>query len=763
MPRFLDKGTGSFVDVTDDDVQGTNAAVQRALTGEYELISDLTIQNEDGVMLTYDPQTALDMLKRGKAVPGAQAVGQQMAKREAEASLQEEYDRITSDPVRSAALKGAALVEGASDITTLGLTGAIHTAVAGDSALDAKNRDETSGYNTAGKILGIVGTLGTRAFGGAMGAHKIGRFTPLGLSERAGASVGARYGLTAQLAAEGAIQTGTSDFLDALARGKSFGESVLAGSSGGLFGAAIGGGLGAAIKVGAAARASKAAKASAGEMVDLLPQAKQFGEFDQRILDSLDDLDAVAKPKFAAAREVPDLAAVGEEALLGTPTVAGKAAAQGFEAAAPQFNPRNVIEVPGEQIFAGVPAPKELETVRYLLNNPERLAALGPATAQKYARKLADFELAVETALAGNGSKAADILGDAVKPNEMLLRAAGITNGAKNITHGNISQAFVNSWAAKRIVGGHVPSSVLKEAAPALSNATPKDRGVTEVVGAVAKTGRMMKFVTKAATAGRWASGLAKDVAVGALKASVRPVGAVVRNATTARAVMRTGIASGVNGTFWQALRFFDPADTEYKPHDSAFKKRVRELASAAAQPALTKDRIVQKLGLDQYSYAASEAVADKHLEVINFLNERAPKEPQGLLPGRNWEPSPGELSKFTRYTHAAMNPMEVLSNPTGATTEHSEALWTLYPELMADYQAEVLSDAKRLGEMSYDQMFGLAILVRIPLDPLHKSTSKGVILSQFEASNVSSGGAGGALQPGKPSNELTLSDRAQE
>ncbi len=794
MPRFLDKSTGAFVDVVDHDVQGTTDAVRRALAGEYELVSDLTVQNEDGGVVTYDPATAMDLVKRGKAIPGAQAVGEQMAAREAEASLQEEYDRITSDPTRSATLKGAALLEGAADITSFGAAGALHTAVAGDSALDAKNRAETSGYNTAGKIIGVIGTLGTRAGGGAMGAHKIGRLTPLGLSERAGAAVGGRFGLTAQLATEGAIQTGTADFLDSLSQGKSFGESVLAGSSGGLFGAALGGGLGAAIKVGATARAAKAAKASAEDMVDLLPAAKQFGEHDQRILDALDDLDNVAKPKAAtppsSATRSPaiELAEYGNERAFGVQTVADKA-----PRATPRV-PRNDEDLLGllqasvkqpttptiapavsagqaaseaaseaAPLFAGVPAPKELETVRYLLSNPERLGALGPQTAQKYARKLADFELAVETALAGNGAKSADILGDAVKPNEMLLQAAGLKAGAKNITHGNVSQAFINSWAAKRIAGGHVPSSVLKEAAPALSNATSKDRGVTEVIGAAANAGRFMRTVGKLATGAR-ASGVMAVRAVKAIgSAPLRPVGAVVRNAETVRGVMRTGIASGVNVGFWQALRFFDPADTEYKPGDSAFKKRVRELASAAAQPALTKDRFTQKLGLDQYSYSASEAVADKHIEVVNFLNDRAPKEPEGLLPGRRWEPSPGELSKFTRYTHAATNPMDVLANPTGATSEHSEALWTLYPELMADYQTEVLSDAKRLGEMTYDQMFGLAILVRIPLDPLHKSTSKGVILSQFEASNVSSGGAGGALQPGKPSNELTLSDRAQE
>jgi hypothetical protein len=154
------------------------------------------------------------------------------------------------------------------------------------------------------------------------------------------------------------------------------------------------------------------------------------------------------------------------------------------------------------------------------------------------------------------------------------------------------------------------------------------------------------------------------------------------------------------------------------------FEKRFGELSDLISNPQLLMERLQGGATLAGTAPGVASAVASTASRAIQFLHERAPKNPHAhAMPGmgRKWEPSGAELSKWARYLQAIEDPRSVLDDMRkgSVTREAVEALRAVYPQLATDVQTR-LSNAIATNKkpLSYRQRIAVATMMGNELEP---------------------------------------------
>lgn len=149
----------------------------------------------------------------------------------------------------------------------------------------------------------------------------------------------------------------------------------------------------------------------------------------------------------------------------------------------------------------------------------------------------------------------------------------------------------------------------------------------------------------------------------------------------------------------------------------SLYRDLSKSIPALAANPALLERQLAKSTYImKQVAPSLTERLNGKSVEVVEFLNDRLPA---------TYEPPMGgkvlvddlEVAKFLRYAEVALEPNNAfrrLANGT-LTTEHAEALRTLYPMLFAEAQAQIMENMH--PGVPFDVRTELSILFGVPLD----------------------------------------------
>ncbi len=752
--KFRNKITGNIVEFSPDDA----TRIERARTsGDYELVSGISLDTAEGTAV-YDAAAANRLIDLGKAAPTD--VGETYVAAENAATKQEHLDELLADGTRAGTLKLLGATTGVANTLFAGAPNAIQSTLSRGSDLAEGVQEYQSDANTVGQVLGAIGTLGTGAAAskGVIGATEL-------LGQAAGRKVQNQVLSKAlQYGVEGASQTALQSLFDALGNEKSLGEALLSARNGGIFGGVLGAGAG-GIFGKLSSRVTPESAIPAGAF-DALPFAGQKAMvLNQQAVRALNDLDDLLGPQ--AGNIVAGSGNTGRILGESAGTVAGRKFANVADTVvdAPKF--AQAVEVPLSPIATG--QRKVLAQVRGMFSNPERLADLSPAAATKHVKALAAVEAAIESELALSGNTAGmaklkqireqlqegfmgalDGSAEAVRANlhdTTLGKLAGIT-GAEKYAHSSLAKAYMNAYGSRRLAAGHAAvraADVLRTTGtPVVDRAAKKGwRTGRAIFNAVRFRGQAIDRVVR----------FALTPLTGPVKAAAS---AVLGGAAGTKLAVRLGAPAGFNVAS-NALRFFEPADVDYRGAKTAFMKRLAELNTVAAQPGRAHERFEQQLGIRNISPQVSGAIAEKHVQAAQFLHSKAPKPPATLRYGQHWEPSATDLHTWSRYVTATTDPWSVLSVPARATKEHRETLEALYPELLHEYSMGVLANEKKLSKLSYDQVFGLSVLTGIPLDPTLQPENKDVFLSIFKNDTGAGQPAAQPQQSKSAANEYTV------
>lgn len=153
-----------------------------------------------------------------------------------------------------------------------------------------------------------------------------------------------------------------------------------------------------------------------------------------------------------------------------------------------------------------------------------------------------------------------------------------------------------------------------------------------------------------------------------------------------------------------------------------SFKQDSDRLARMAADPASLMEELVPH-ELAAAAPALAAMVGADAMKATQFLHAVAPKnpnpEPMKALGDDDWEPSDRELERFGRYVDAVERPDLVLAElKTGEVTpEGVEAFRVVYPELLSDIQARMMSRLAAYDKpLTYKQKAALSTLFGTPM-----------------------------------------------
>lgn len=150
-----------------------------------------------------------------------------------------------------------------------------------------------------------------------------------------------------------------------------------------------------------------------------------------------------------------------------------------------------------------------------------------------------------------------------------------------------------------------------------------------------------------------------------------------------------------------------------------AFKKRAKELEQLGVNPDVMGDNI--KVSLGPVPPDISDAVLKVQQAKVKFLNSKLPKDPTGTrLIEKEWKPSTLEMRKFSRYLRAVEEPLTLIDDMKQGrlSREAVEAMRTVYPEMFASIQAQILEGIPELKiNMGYRARIQLSRLMDVPVD----------------------------------------------
>lgn len=270
------------------------------------------------------------------------------------------------------------------------------------------------------------------------------------------------------------------------------------------------------------------------------------------------------------------------------------------------------------------------------------------------------------------------------------------------------------------------------------------------VVGMAAPmiSARAGKYITERVF-GRLAKGATQQVerqgsAVARFMAS--PIG---KGASIAAPVLATKVLANVA---------YGPSESKAtKPTDLAglYNARASELRAATVDgptgPVMTQAARAQIAATLQPIAALHPLMADR-LETIQarrieFLASKLPRRPDlagmGLMPDK-WQPSDMQMRTFARYAAAVEDPHAVIERLAHGTitTEDTEAMKTVYPELHAQVVQQIVEQLGTLTKpLPYQRRLSLSIFTGQPLDPSMDPRVIASLQSNYAAESQGQGG----------------------
>jgi hypothetical protein len=137
----------------------------------------------------------------------------------------------------------------------------------------------------------------------------------------------------------------------------------------------------------------------------------------------------------------------------------------------------------------------------------------------------------------------------------------------------------------------------------------------------------------------------------------------------------------------------------------------------------------------------------------IEFLASKLPRRPDlaGIQAGPDrWQPSDMEMRAFARYAAAVEDPHAIVDRLADGsiTPEDSEAMRTVYPEMFADIQRQIVEKLPELREsLPYERRLAMSIFSDVPVD----ASMDPAVLGVLQASFTEEPGTEGGTQAPKP------------
>jgi len=155
------------------------------------------------------------------------------------------------------------------------------------------------------------------------------------------------------------------------------------------------------------------------------------------------------------------------------------------------------------------------------------------------------------------------------------------------------------------------------------------------------------------------------------------------------------------------------------------FEKTKKGLEEIMANPGSLYATIEQSFPSFEGNDKIQGAVIQGVSRAVQFLYEKLPKNPLDdlslTLPISPSTPNPAEISKFFRYEEIVNEPLKIFEHLFAGTltSEHREALISVYPALYKNIQEEILKGlAEGKPDMTLPQKIQLSILLGKPVDP---------------------------------------------
>jgi hypothetical protein len=159
-----------------------------------------------------------------------------------------------------------------------------------------------------------------------------------------------------------------------------------------------------------------------------------------------------------------------------------------------------------------------------------------------------------------------------------------------------------------------------------------------------------------------------------------------------------------------------------------------------------------QKIAAQLAPIAAADPIAADRLETIaarrlEFLASKIPRRPDlaGMQTGPDrWQPSDMEMRAFARYVAAVEDPMGVVERLADGsiTPEDAETMRTVYPEMYADIQRQIVEQLGELrAQLPYQRRLALSIFSGVPVDPSLDPRVLAVLQGTFASEPGTEGG----------------------
>lgn len=640
----------------------------------------------------------------------------EVAGRATEAAEEEMYGGIGG----AASATAGGVLRGA----TLGLSDVVATAAGGED-----ERRYLAGLREHNQLP----SLGGEVIGGIVGLKLPGM--PAGLASRAGTAASrtaegagtlAQIGAAARgAAAEGAIQ-GAGQGVTELALSEdplSLERAISVIGSNGLMGAGVGGvvgGAGKGVEVGLR-RAKTALDDIAGRGVGHLGEAEDLAKLDAKGLRAahkteLEAVEAARVPQRAeVADEIRALRAEMKEKKLWLATKDADVKAI-----------KEVREIGKISLEADKAIDRMLRNPKALAKRPERV--LDGLQQQEHALEV----------LVGHG----DNLRPIFAADSSGARAAALDYASTALEKNRALQAKLGELTGK-------PASArldeITDRLAGLGQAQAKTPGVFGSIGDAAggyALGAMsgIPFLGEAIAIGRVAAPLIKKLGVHSAEVAARgskAVGAlldVTRKVTPAAPVLATKVLGSVRYAMSQDEKPARPAKGSrpaaladvYRARSSELRSHIETAPDGKPQVRMATRR---KIAAQLAPIAAADPIAADRLETIavrrlEYQASKIPRRPDlaGMQMGPDrWQPSDMEMRAFARHVAASEDPTGAVERLADGsiTPEDVEAMSTVYPEMYADIQRQIMEQLGELrAQLPYQRRLALSIFSGVPVDP---------------------------------------------
>jgi hypothetical protein len=268
-------------------------------------------------------------------------------------------------------------------------------------------------------------------------------------------------------------------------------------------------------------------------------------------------------------------------------------------------------------------------------------------------------------------------------------------------------------------------------------------------------------YVGQMVVAGKAIAGVVKKLGVNTAEAAARGSKAIETFLNVSNKVTSKVRAPVLASKVLSSVRYAQPSSS--KPAKAAkadtlttaFKARESEIRSLM-QPApdgtlqmhpVARQKMAQQLAPIR---AADPLLADRiettKARGVEFLAGKLPRRPDvGVKMGPDrWQPSDMEMRTWARYVAAVEDPHGVIERLADGTVtpEDAETMRTVYPEMYADLQAQLMSEIGDLRQsLPYSKRLSLSIFADVAIDPSMDPGVLNILQSTFASEQGSQGG----------------------